>query len=255
MKNNTAIDSLPTIRNSITQETEASKLHAANHVTDQVPHASTPVGQSQNNISTQQIVTPKPSNPSSGASTTKVGKGLLEQLRNKNKEALNTPIQILPVTQEMIDECKEIFLNALSADGKDLVRTQIMASNCTLMSSDTINCECFNMLQQNTVNSVKEEFAKYFINKTNNPRIKVTTTLNEPEGKDDNKVLTKNEIFEELARQHPQLHTLRATLGLAVMSTFPYEPAAEILEAVKDNTTQQAASLDDELLENDSLDD
>lgn len=186
----------------------------------------------------------------------KVGKALLDALRNKTKDVINTPVEILPITDEILAACRETFIQSLSVDGKDLVRTQLMAANCTVVAADTINCECFNQLQQNTINSIKNEFANYFIKQTNNPRIKVLTSLSEAPESDDNRVLTKNEVFEALAQQYPQLYQLRETLGLSVMASYPYEPAEEIKETVMPNSNQPSAALDDTTeLEDENADD
>ncbi|MBX9449778.1 MAG: hypothetical protein KL787_08700 [Taibaiella sp.] len=169
-----------------------------------------------------------PASPSPVHSKEKMGPGFLERLKEKTRQnsGQSDPVKELDAAalQHYIDE----YALELEQEGKDLVKTQLRQCKFKLEDPLTIQCTTHMHLQYNTLNSIRNDLADFISAKVHNPKLKVRITLEESENTGIlDRVLTKNEIFDQMAARFPILQTLKDQLHLTVKAHYVYEQARQ----------------------------
>lgn len=154
----------------------------------------------------------------------KMGPGFLERLKEKTRQNSdqNDPVKELDAAalQHYMDE----YALELEKEGKDLVKTQLRQCKFKLEDPLTIQCTTHMHLQYNTLNSIRNDLTNFISAKVHNPKLKVRITLEESENTGTlDRVLTKNEIFDQMAERFPILQTLKDQLQLTVKAHYVYE--------------------------------
>lgn len=83
-------------------------------------------------------------------------------------------------------------------------------------------------LQYNTLNSIRNDLTNFISAQVHNPKLKVRIIFEESGNTGIlDKVLTKNEIFDQMAERFPILQTLKDQLNLTVKAHYVYEQAGQ----------------------------
>lgn len=150
----------------------------------------------------------------------KFGKHLLADLKSQNQEALAEEKQTVTLDQNSLDKYITEFINNLEP-GKDLLKNHLLATTFTLVDELTIQAVSYSYVQFNSLKNCSSALNEYFVNITHQSHLKVQTILDESKiVEDENIILTKNELFEQLTEQIPIVESFTKELGMRVSASY-----------------------------------
>ncbi len=176
---------------------------------------------------------------------------MLQKLKEKNKAQTQNILQEIDLTPALLEQVIQHFHEYLSSNGKELVRNQMMEAKYQMENPDLILITCNKHLQFNTAQAIRQDLTDFVISKTNRLHLKINIELNE-ELEDETIVLSKHELFEEMATALPILQELKKEFGLSIVGKYQYsppppevesdvvEPAAFSIEEEPDNEENEA---------------
>lgn len=158
----------------------------------------------------------------------KMGLGLLEKLKEKTKQHNGQKNPVKELNESSLQNYIDEYASELGKEGKDLVKTQLRQCKFELTDPLTVKCTTHMHLQYNTLNSIRDDLTHFLSAKVHNPKLKVRIHLEESGNTGIiNRVLTKNEIFDQMAERFPILQTLKEQLHLTVKAHYVYEQARQ----------------------------
>lgn len=160
------------------------------------------------------------------SSNLKIGKSLLDSLIQKNKSEIISKKEIINLDEDLLFDTIKEYIQKLEDNGHDLIRNHVKSAEFSLEDEAHILCTCFQNLQFSSLNKLKQDIVDLFIQKTNNPHIKMNVILSLKEEviitKD---IMTKNELFDELKLRYPLLKELIDTAKLTPSTKYDLKPS------------------------------
>lgn len=191
----------------------------------------------------QETVSAEPAKEKTTQATTKIGLGMLQKLKEKNTAQSENILQEKDLTPALLEQIIQNFHEHLANNGKELIRNQMMEAKYQMENPDLILITCNKHLQFNTAQAIRQDLTDFVISKTNRQQLKINIELNE-ELEDETIVLSKHELFEEMANALPILHELKKEFGLSIVGKYQYSPPPPEVEVAP--VEQEAFSLEEE---------
>lgn len=157
----------------------------------------------------------KPPQPN-GNGTRRISRNMMDEI----DEALNTAAtqqqEKKELTVEMVNEIFENFKKEKSAEGKMMLFAQLSEITVEMVSVDQVMLISPSDLTDTYAREHRNEILEYYREKTGIP-VRVTTDIRIDEHvveRQQHKVLSKQDIYQEMVRKNPNLEKLRDALGL-----------------------------------------
>lgn len=159
---------------------------------------------------------PRPAKPTGNGAPRRISSNLMSEI----DEMLNNAVAVEEVkkelSQEVIRTLYETYIQGILADNKMVIYAQLKMMEVELLTDNELRLVCPSVLTETYARSQQNEILEYFRKETG-VLVRVTTEvrLNEEiDAQQQQKVLSKQDIYEEMAAKNPALVQLKETLGL-----------------------------------------
>lgn len=154
--------------------------------------------------------------PKPAGKNRRISKNLLGEIEEAVNTAINQEEEKKELTAEVVDKLYQAFKQEVSAANKMMLFAQLSNIKAELVPPDEVKLVSPSVIADTYAREHRNEILEYYREKTG-IMVRVTTDVQEDESimaDEQKKVLSKQDMFEELIKRNPALANLRDALGL-----------------------------------------
>ncbi len=158
------------------------------------------------------------SKPAGNAPARRISRGLIDGLDDVLNSAATLVEEKKELTAGQVDHLYDRYKQKIQADGKMMVYAQLLAMGVELHPDNEVRLICPTILADTYARAQQNDILDFYRAETG-ILVRVTTEIRlneELESQQQTKVLSKPEIFDEMARRNPVLAEMREKLGLQI---------------------------------------
>ena len=158
------------------------------------------------------------SKPAGNTPVRRISRGLIDGLDDVLASATTLVEEKKELTAGQVDHLYDLYKQKIQADGKMMVYAQLLAMGVELHPDNEVRLVCPTILADTYARAQQNDILDFYRAETG-ILVRVTTEIRlneELEAQQQTKVLSKPEIFDEMARRNPALAEMREKLGLQI---------------------------------------
>lgn len=146
----------------------------------------------------------------------RISRGLMDNLDHELNNTTAVVVEKKDLTAGQIAHLYDLYKQKIQADGKMMVYAQLLMMDVELHPDNEVRLICPTVLADTYARAQQNDILEYYRKETGIlVRVTIEIRLNEElEAQQQDKVLSKPEIFEEMAKRNPALAELKEKLGL-----------------------------------------